>query len=108
LLADPSSALPRDAVLIQGGPRFPREDEWGWLYRGVRTARYTFLRYGNGQEELYDHDVDPNELNNVAGDPAYTAVQNELTSRMDALVNCRGNSCNRVFGPVPDPSWSSR
>ena len=104
LLADPGNGLLRDTILIQGGPRFPSEDAWGWLYRGVRTDRYTFLRYGNGQKELYDHAVDPNELTNVAGDPAYAAVQQELTSRMDELINCRGRSCNRTFGPVPDPS----
>ncbi|MGH3507276.1 MAG: sulfatase family protein, partial [Nocardioidaceae bacterium] len=34
-----------DSVLIQGGPRNRREDAIGWFYRGVRTARYTYMHY---------------------------------------------------------------
>jgi arylsulfatase A-like enzyme len=36
-------------------------------YCGVRTKRYTFVRYGTGEEELYDLLRDPHQLRNVAG-----------------------------------------
>ena len=87
-----------------GGPRFPkREDAWGWLYRGVRTDRYTYVRYGNGQTEMYDRRLDPFQLDNIVGDASYRPVRDELVSRLDALVDCAGSRCSREFGPVPDP-----
>jgi len=104
LLTDPEGAhLDRDTVLVQGGPRTEEEVPWGWLYRGVRTERYTYVRYGNGELELYDRLQDPFQLSNVAGAPAYAEVLSELDRRVDALVDCVGRDCNRTFGPVPDP-----
>ena len=45
---------------------------------GVRTARWKYVRYVDGDAELYDLDHDPNELHNVYGKPRYAAVQAEL------------------------------
>jgi len=45
---------------------------------GIRTARYAYLRYINGQVELFDLARDPLELESVAGDPAYANVRREL------------------------------
>jgi arylsulfatase A-like enzyme len=88
-----------DTVLIQGGPRSRREDKWGWLYRGVRTDRYTFVKYGNKKKELYDRVEDPFQLTNVSGKAAYDAVEADLKRRLNALVDCAGRSCNATFGP---------
>ena len=40
-----------------------------WMYKNhsVRTARWRYIRYRDGEEELYDHRFDPGEHNNVAG-----------------------------------------
>ena len=35
----------------------------------LRTERYRYIRYENGAEELYDHQFDPEEWENIAGDP---------------------------------------
>ncbi len=35
----------------------------------LRTERYRYIRYENGAEELYDHQFDPEEWDNLAGDP---------------------------------------
>jgi len=35
----------------------------------LRTERYRYIRYENGAEELYDHRFDPDEWENIAGDP---------------------------------------
>ncbi|QEF98947.1 hypothetical protein Mal15_30050 [Stieleria maiorica] len=34
----------------------------------VRSDRWWYIRYADGSEELYDHDADPNERTNLAGD----------------------------------------
>ncbi len=46
----------------------------------VRTERWRFTewQYGEKGMELYDHDKDPQELNNLANDPAYSTVVAEL------------------------------
>ncbi len=36
---------------------------------GVRTERWRYIRYADGSEELYDHDLDPHEWRNLANDP---------------------------------------
>jgi len=37
----------------------------------VRTDRWRYIRYEDGTEELYDHDNDPWEITNLAGDGKY-------------------------------------
>ncbi len=32
----------------------------------MRTDRWRYIRYHNGDEELYDHRTDPNEFTNLA------------------------------------------
>jgi len=61
-------------------------------WRGVRTLRFAFIEDADGTVELYDltgllGPADPNELRNVAGDPAYAGVRQRLAStlaRMDS------------------------
>ena len=104
LMRHPGRPRPGDTLLIQGGPRGPKEVRWGWLYRGVRTARYTYIRFGNGEHELYDRRLDPYELTNVASDGTYRPVRREMLRRLKLLVGCSGAAaCNRTFGPDPSP-----
>ena len=44
----------------------------------VRTERWRFIRYANGDEELYDHNADPHEWTNLASDPKLATVKSEL------------------------------
>lgn len=46
----------------------------------IRDARYRYTRYRNGDEELYDHQVDPHEWTNRAGDPQLSAVKMRLAA----------------------------
>ncbi|MCH7226899.1 sulfatase [Haloferula sp. A504] len=54
-------------------------NELGFSLRG---ARYRYIRYHDGSEELYDHMKDPMEWNNLADDPDYAAVVTELKTHL--------------------------
>ncbi|HET7327803.1 MAG TPA: sulfatase [Nocardioidaceae bacterium] len=85
-----------DTILIQAGPR-RSGSAYPWYYRGVRTGRYTYLRYtATGREELYDRRRDPHQLRNVASTPAYRAVLGDLRQRTRELRTCAGTSCRRA------------
>ncbi|MCZ3386450.1 MAG: sulfatase [Actinomycetia bacterium] len=55
-------------------------------YCGWRTARYLYVSYANGEEELYDYRQDPYELINQAEQPDYTDIQAGM--RRQAVTGC--------------------
>ena len=65
---------------------------------GVRTPKFLYAEYANGEKELYDLANDPDELNNVAGQPEYAALQAELAGRLAKLESCAGAPCK--VGPA--------
>ena len=50
----------------------------------VRTARWRYIRYADGSEELYDMATDPNEWTNLAADAHYAAVKAGLAKSLPA------------------------
>jgi arylsulfatase A-like enzyme len=48
----------------------------------VSDARYRFIRYGDGFEELYDLETDPDEFTNRAADPALAEVKARLAEAL--------------------------
>ncbi|MGI9474311.1 MAG: sulfatase [Rubripirellula sp.] len=44
----------------------------------IRSRDWRLLVYQDGAEELYDHRNDPNEFDNLAGDPAHKAIRDQL------------------------------
>jgi arylsulfatase A-like enzyme len=48
----------------------------------VRSERWRYIRYANGDEELYDHDADPHEWKNLANDPQYAEVKQGLSEHV--------------------------
>jgi arylsulfatase A-like enzyme len=55
-----------------------------------RTRRWRYILYNNGSEELYDHDNDPREWTNLAGDPAYAKTLKRLkTSLLNQVMGSR-------------------
>lgn len=57
----------------------------GFGQHAIRTERWRYIRYADGSEELYDHESDPYEWNNLAGDPQTVAVRQELSRWLPAV-----------------------
>jgi len=84
LLQDPKAAWDRPAVTTH---RFKNH--------AVRTEDWRYIRYENGDEELYDEKADPNEWTNLADDPRFAAKKAELAKWLPASnhadINPDGN-----------------
>jgi arylsulfatase A-like enzyme len=49
-----------------------------------RSERFRYIRYEDGSEELYDHEEDPNEWTNLAGNPEYQKVVRRFRKELPA------------------------
>ena len=82
LLTDPAATWNRPAhsQVIRGGIN-------GIQGYTVRTERWRYTEWEGGAKgaELYDHDVDPQEMKNLASDPAQAAVIKELQASVRAM-----------------------
>ena len=58
----------------------------------VRTERWRYIRYATGEEELYDHEVDPHEWNNLAGSREHTATKQLLRRHLSTRSGTRKQS----------------
>ncbi|WP_242091723.1 sulfatase [Aestuariivivens sediminicola] len=76
---------PKGALSVVGnfGVDIPTEKQ-NFSYR---TQNWRYIRYGNGQEELYDHKNDPYEWENLALNEAFKEVRRRLSHEMDKLIN---------------------
>jgi N-acetylglucosamine-6-sulfatase len=66
-------------------------------YRAVRTENYLYVRYANGEKELYNLRRDPYQLRSyypTAGD----ALKERLGRRLSALDSCAGVGCLSAEG----------
>ncbi|MFH5803477.1 sulfatase [Alienimonas sp. DA493] len=78
LLKDPAAAWDRPAYTqVRRGKR-----DGGMAY-SVRTDRWRFTRWGDGSTELYDHETDPEENENLAAAPQHAETVQELAALLD-------------------------
>ncbi len=79
--AMPQSLAGESLVPLLESPASPRNRPAVMTYlRGnhaVRSDRWRYIRYADGDEELYDHSVDPAEHANLAADPTLADVVRE-------------------------------
>jgi arylsulfatase A-like enzyme len=52
----------------------------------VRSTDFRYIKYANGEEELYDHRRDPNEWLNLASNPEYASVKSQLQGQMKQVL----------------------
>ena len=72
-------------------------------FSALRTERWLFVVYRDGERELYDRLADPDEMNNIArtADPQPVA---QLNSQLQVLRACAGTSCRSADAiVVPSP-----
>jgi N-acetylglucosamine-6-sulfatase len=89
LLREPRRGWGRD-LLIEGPSGLEMV-----AFGAVRTYRYLYSEYENGERELYDLRRDPYELRNLHRAPRYARIEAELAGRLAALEACAGPSCRR-------------
>ena len=66
LLKNPEANWDRPAVMTMGRGN-----------HAVRSKLWRYIRYSDGTEELYNHDEDPHEWHNLAGEPSYHQIKTE-------------------------------
>ncbi len=71
LLKNPKAPWDRPALTTHGRKN-----------HAVRSPRWRYIRYSNGEEELYDHATDWMEWKNLAGDPQYRPVIADLARHL--------------------------
>lgn len=59
----------------------PAKQHWS-----VRTQNWRYIRYNNGTEELYDHEKDPHEWNNLADDPKFKSQKTKMIKQLTSFV----------------------
>jgi N-acetylglucosamine-6-sulfatase len=80
LLTGEATSLGRPILLRH--VRYPRVAPSFW---GVRTERWTYVRYESGERELYDNSADPAQLHNLARRPAYGEIEDDLDATVEDL-----------------------
>jgi N-acetylglucosamine-6-sulfatase len=72
-------------------------------YKAIRTDRYLYVLYANGQTELYDMLYDPAQLRSLAGDKRFNPIRKYLFNALVSLSTCAGAGCRADLPPEPLP-----
>ncbi len=79
LLNGEKPPAPRDGVVVQ----YYGKQQWVNPARTLRAKDWKYTRWVGQGEELYDLCNDPDELRNLADDPAHAATRDTLLARLD-------------------------
>lgn len=92
-LKKPSHVDGKSLVPILKDPQTPWESTaFSYLndqYASIRTERFRFTRYKEGQIELYDHTKDPHEWKNEANNPEYSEIIKQLAAKLPAIEDMK-------------------
>ena len=72
-------------------------------YKAIRTDRYLYVLYANGQTELYDMLYDPAQVRSLAADRRFKPVRKYLFNALVSLATCAGAGCRAEIPPEPLP-----
>jgi N-acetylglucosamine-6-sulfatase len=88
LARDATRRTGRD-ILIERGPGGNNQQ----IFSALRTTRYLYAEYSNGDRELYDLVRDPDQLTSLHADSASQGVRTALAERLARLRSCTGAAC---------------
>jgi arylsulfatase A-like enzyme len=74
-------------LIREPGRAWPYPAITGWQKASftVQTERHRYIRYGDGSEELYDHQTDRNEWTNLAHEAETEPLRRELAGQLVAM-----------------------
>jgi len=80
------------------------------LGRMIRTARYKYIVYRAGpkREQLIDLEKDPGEMVNLADDPAYAEVLEQMRGRLWRWIEQYGDTIGRAYAIPPAEQPAAR
>ena len=87
------------ALLLESLVR-DRSTYYGYPYAAIRSGHFLYVEYETGDEELYNLNKDPYELESLADDPAFAAKKEALATALAQLRDCRGRECE----VTPEPT----
>jgi len=95
----------------EGGGPLPTDDPGAADIRyaiGVRSDRYLYTHLANGDEELYDMAVDPDQYDNLIDVPAYARVRELMREQLAKIRACDAAQCRVLLPPKlrSDPGQS--
>lgn len=64
---------------------WPSVTTYGYMNHTARDQRFRYIRYHDGSEELYDHEVDPLEWTNIAHLPQHAELKRTLASAFPSV-----------------------
>lgn len=83
----------------------PRTGSWAeWLAvlkNNEKDAEWVTFYQNRPIEELYDLDNDPNEMNNLAADPIYQKMKNQLSQQLSTWMEQQGDTGMKAELSVP-------
>ena len=118
-LLDGSAQSVRSALLIEhcqgvslgsvpcSGLSFYAHQSRAGAYVGVVTSRYKYIRYDDGDRQLFDLETDPAELNNLIGSPGSGPALASMETKLTSLLG-PNPATTIVTGPWPTGDPPSR
>jgi hypothetical protein len=79
--------------------KFLLQDNQG-TYRGVKTEKFLYVEYNNGEVEFYNRVADPYEMENLAAklDPD---ILSSLHTWLGQLRTCAADDCRKLEANLP-------
>ncbi|HYK44550.1 MAG TPA: sulfatase-like hydrolase/transferase [Parafilimonas sp.] len=102
LLENPDIPL-HDAVFSQRALDLDKAKYGDPQARAVRTVKYHYNNWGDFGEELYDIQNDPHEYTNLASDPAYAAVLQDMRKLLAEFMGAHEPVTQPLF-VFPNPA----
>ena len=100
-LPEYSDGLDLSILLKKPGSKknIPALTTWGRGNYSLRSSEWRYTVYFDGSEELYKHEIDPNEWDNLAEDPAYTEIKEMMKQylpKSEAPLVLQGKALHNV------------